>query len=65
MLATLTQGASIPPLPLLGFNLGVEFGQLLFVLPLWWLLARFPSLRHPLLPAALLATGTLLFLLRL
>jgi hypothetical protein len=65
VLATLTQGASIPPLPLLGFNLGVEFGQLLFVLPLWWLLARFPSLRHPLLPAALLATGTLLFLLRL
>lgn len=58
LLATLSPGQSLPALPLFGFNLGVELGQLLFVLPVYWLAQRWPRWRDgPLLPAAVLALG--------
>lgn len=65
VLMTLTRGAPLPLLPLAGFNLGVEAGQLLFVLPLWALLHRWPRLRSPWTAAALLAVGCALFFVRL
>lgn len=58
LLATLSPEQTLPALPLFGFNLGVELGQLLFVLPVYWLAQRWPRWRDgPLLPAAVLALG--------
>lgn len=57
VLAELNAQQAVPPLPLAGFNLGVELGQLLFVLPLWWLLRRWQALRSPVVPAIVLALG--------
>lgn len=58
------QGAAV--LPLLGFNLGVELGQLLFVLPLFALLRYLPRLREsPVLPTAVLVLGCGWFFARL
>lgn len=58
LLATLTPDQNLPALPLFGFNLGVELGQLLFVLPVYWLAQRWPRGRDgPWLPAAVLALG--------
>jgi hypothetical protein len=57
VLSELNAGQEVPALPLAGFNLGVEIGQLLFVLPLWWLARRWPVMRQPWLPALMLALG--------
>ncbi|MDP3857019.1 MAG: HupE/UreJ family protein [Stagnimonas sp.] len=66
VLATLNQDQPLPALPLFGFNLGVELGQLLFVLPVYWLARRWPALRAtPALPAAVLALGCGWFFIRL
>ncbi|WP_162932163.1 HupE/UreJ family protein [Solimonas sp. K1W22B-7] len=65
VLGELNRASTVPLLPLLGFNAGVELGQLLFVIPVWWLAARWPPLRHRLVAAALLALGTCWFLQRL
>lgn len=65
VLGELDASPAVPALPLLGFNLGVEAGQLLFVLPLWLLARRYPLLRHRLVPAAALALGSFWFLGRL
>lgn len=64
-LTALSPNASLPPLPLLGFNLGVEVGQLLFVLPAWWLLHRQPQRRTRMLAAAVLGLGVFWFTLRI
>ncbi len=65
VLGALNAGQAIPPLPLFAFNLGVELGQLAFVIPLWWLTRRWTSLRAPWVPAAVLALGTAWYLQRL
>lgn len=65
VLGALNRADTVPVLPLLGFNLGVELGQLLFVIPLWLLAARWPLLRHRLVAAAVLALGTFWFVQRL
>jgi hypothetical protein len=57
VLSELNAGQDVPALPLAGFNLGVEIGQLLFVLPLWWVVQRWPVMRQPWLPALMLALG--------
>ena len=57
VLGSLSAAQAVPPLPLFGFNLGVELGQLLFVLPLWLLARRWPALHSPAVPAAVLALG--------
>lgn len=54
VLAELNAQKAVAPGPLFGFNLGVELGQLAFVLPLWWLAGRWAALRSPLVPAVLL-----------
>ncbi|MEQ1438221.1 HupE/UreJ family protein [Fontimonas sp. SYSU GA230001] len=65
VLAQLSAAQSVPPLPLLGFNLGVELGQLLFVLPLWWATRKWASLRSPIVPAVILALGCAWYLQRI
>jgi hypothetical protein len=65
VLAQLSRGEPVPALPLFGFNLGVELGQLLFVLPLWWLLARIPALRGAVLALPVLMLGVYWYLIRL
>lgn len=57
VLAQLTAAQTVPPLPLAGFNLGVELGQLLFVLPLWWVATKWANFRSPVLPAMILMLG--------
>lgn len=64
-LAALSPNAPTPALPLLGFNLGVEAGQLLFVLPAWWLLRRLPQLRSQTLATAVLVLGVFWFAMRI
>lgn len=65
VLGDLNAGQTVPPLPLFAFNLGVELGQLAFVVPLWWLMRRWSALRTPWVPAAVLALGTAWYLQRL
>jgi hypothetical protein len=65
VLGELNAGQQVPALPLAGFNLGVEIGQLLFVLPLWLLALHWPLLRRPWLPALLLALGCAWFFQRI
>ncbi|HEX4894770.1 MAG TPA: HupE/UreJ family protein [Solimonas sp.] len=65
VLGELNAGQAVPALPLAGFNLGVELGQLLFVIPLWILMQRWPGLRSPGLAAAILALGSAAFLARI
>lgn len=65
VLAELSAGQQVSTLPLLGFNLGVEIGQLLFVVPLWLLAQRWQALRSPLLPAAVLTLGCTWFVWRI
>ncbi|MGB1563065.1 MAG: HupE/UreJ family protein [Sinimarinibacterium flocculans] len=65
VLGELNAGQAVPALPLAGFNLGVELGQLLFVLPLWWLARRWPALHRPWLPALMLALGCAWFFQRI
>ncbi|TJY62257.1 HupE/UreJ family protein [Sinimarinibacterium sp. CAU 1509] len=65
VLAQLSRGEPVPALPLFGFNLGVEIGQLLFVLPLWWLLAQVPRLRGPALALPILLLGVYWYIQRI
>ncbi|MFA5938879.1 MAG: HupE/UreJ family protein [Sinimarinibacterium sp.] len=65
VLAQLNAAQTVPPLPLFGFNLGVEFGQLLFVLPLWWLATQWARLRSLIVPAVILALGCAWYLQRI
>lgn len=65
VLGELDAAQAVPVLPLLGFNLGVELGQLLFVIPAWLLLARRAWLPQRGLAAAVLVLGTFWFLDRL
>lgn len=65
VLGELNAGQAVPALPLAGFNLGVELGQLLFVLPLWWFARRWPALHRPWLPALMLALGCAWFFQRI
>jgi hypothetical protein len=65
VLGELNAGQDVPALPLAGFNLGVEIGQLLFVLPLWWLAQRWPAMHRPWLPALMLALGCAWFFQRI
>ncbi|HSW11606.1 MAG TPA: HupE/UreJ family protein, partial [Solimonas sp.] len=64
VLGALNPAAQVPLLPLLGFNLGVEIGQLLFVLALWGLLHWWPSLRRLPLAPLVLALGSFWFVMR-
>lgn len=64
-LAALSPNTSTPALPLAGFNVGVELGQLLFVLPAWWLLRRVPRLGSQILATAVLALGVFWFATRI
>jgi len=65
VLGALDRAQALPVLPLLGFNLGVELGQLLFVIPAWLLLSRQPRVAQRSLAALVLALGTFWFLDRL
>lgn len=65
VLGELNPAQAPPVLPLFGFNLGVEIGQLLFVLPLWWAARRYSALRSPAVPAAVLALGSFWFVYRI
>jgi len=65
VLGALDRAQALPVLPLLGFNLGVELGQLLFVIPAWLLLSRLPRATQRGLASLVLALGTFWFLDRL
>lgn len=64
-LAALSPNASLPPLPLLGFKFGVEDGQLLFVLPAWWLLHHQSQRRTRMLAATVLGPDVFWFAIRI